>query len=243
MCTRSIRSVLLFFCALLLFACAAVAQTIQDGTIEGTVRDTTGAAIGNASVNVESASLVGGPQAAHTDAGGGYRVVGLPSGTYLVIADARGFGNVRRADINLAPGRSVTVDIVLPVAGFEQRTTVSAEPVAADTRSTSTSIVIGKTMLENLPLQRDVTALINLAPGVKNFAALGGAVLGNPLQIDDMSANHPNVGTPAVFPNLYWVQEAQMIGAGADARYGGYTGMLMNLVTRSETDTFTGMAQ
>jgi hypothetical protein len=243
MCTRSIRSVLLFFCALLLFACAAVAQTIQDGTIEGTVRDTTGAAIGNASVNVESASLVGGPQAAHTDAGGGYRVVGLPSGTYLVIADARGFGNVRRADINLAPGRSVTVDIVLPVAGFEQRTTVSAEPVAADTRSTSTSIVIGKTMLENLPLQRDVTALINLAPGVKNFAALGGAVLGNPLQIDDMSANHPNVGTPAVFPNLYWVQEAQMIGAGADARYGGYTGMLMNLVTRSGTDTFTGMAQ
>src|SRR5690348_12299559 len=104
MCTRSIRSVVLFFCPLLLFACGAIAQTIQDGTIEGTVRDTTGAAIGNASVSVESASLVGGPQAAHTDAAGSYRVVGLPSGTYLVIAGARGFGNVRRANINLAPG-------------------------------------------------------------------------------------------------------------------------------------------
>ena len=227
----------------LVLAIPAAAQTIQDGTIEGAVRDATGAALVHASVTVESASLVGGPQATHTDEDGEYRAVGLPSGAYVVTASAPGFASQSRGGIALAPGRSVTVDMVLSLGRVEQHTDVAAAPVAADTRSTSTSIVIGRTMLENLPLQRDVTNLINLAPGVKNFSALGGATLGNPMQIDDMSANHPNVNTPAMHPNVYWIQEAQMIGAGADARYGGYTGMLMNLVTRSGTDRFSGLGQ
>ena len=228
---------------LLLITTPGHAQTIQDGSIAGVVRDQTGAVVADASIAVASPSLVGGPQSTRTDALGQYRALALPPGTYSVTATANGFAPQTRSDIVLAPGRSITADVVLPLARLEQRTTVAAEPVAADTRSTSTSIVIGRTMLDNLPLQRDVSNLINLAPGVKNFSALGGAVLANPMQIDDMNANHPNVGTPALHPNLYWIQEAQMVGAGADARYGDYTGMLMNLVTRSGTDRFSGLGQ
>lgn len=229
--------------ALFLVTSQAVAQTIQDGIIEGVVRDQTGAAVADASVSVGSASLVGGPRTAQTDKVGQYRVLGLPPGTYAVSAAGTGFARQTRTDLPLPPGRSITVDLVLPIAPVEQRTIVTAEPVAADTRSTSTSIVIDKTMLENLPLDRDVAQLVNLAPGVRNSSALGGATLANPMQIDDMSANDAKDGTPAMHPNLYWIQEAQMIGAGADARYGDYTGMLMNLVTRSGTDHFSGVGQ
>ena len=229
--------------AVLLLSLPAAAQTISDGSIEGTIRDATGSAIVGATVTVESPALVGGPQKTSSQARGAYRVVALPPGTYTVTAVAAGFASATRRDAVLAPGRSLTVDVVLPIAAFEQHTTVAAAPVVADTRSTSTSLVIGRAMLDNLPLDRDVTNLINLAPGVKTFAALGGAVLGNPLQIDDMSGNRPDIGVPVLHPNLYWLQEAQMIGAGADARYGGYTGMLMNVVTRSGTDSFDGMAQ
>ena len=157
--------------AMLLSATPAAAQTIQDGTIAGAVRDSTGAVLVNADVTVASDALVGGPQSTQTDNRGGYRVPGLPPGTYVVTAAASGFTRQSRSGLVLAPGRSLTVDLVLSIGGFVQHADATAETVAADTRSTSTSIVIGRTMLENLPLQRDVANLINLAPGVKNSAA------------------------------------------------------------------------
>lgn len=231
------------FVAVLMAAPGATAQTTQDGTIAGAVRDATGAALVKADVTVEGAALIGGAQSTQTDSRGEYRVPGLPPGPYVVTATSQGFAPQTRAGLVLAPGRSLTVDVVLTVGPISQRTDVAATSVAADTRSTSTSIVIGQRMLENLPLQRDVRSLINLAPGVKNSAALGGAVLGNPMQIDDMNANRANIGAPSLRPNLYWIDAAQMIGAGGDARYGDYTGMQMNLLTRSGTDTFAGMGQ
>jgi hypothetical protein len=239
----SLRPILLLCAAVLLVGCPIAAQTIQDGTIEGMVRDTTGAALPNSDVIVESTALVGGPKTAHTDERGVYRALALPPGTYVVTAKAAGFAPQTRSGLALAPGRSLTVDLTLAVGSVEQQIQVDAEPVAADTRSTSASIVLGRTLLENLPLDRDVTNLVNLAPGVKSLVALGGAAFANPLQIDGMSGNRPDVNVPVLHPNLYWIDEAQMVGAGADARYGGYTGMLMNLVTRSGTDKFDGMGQ
>lgn len=243
MCKSNARTLCRVVPLILLCAAAAEAQTLGDGLIEGTVRDATGSVVSNANVSVSSGSLIGGPQLTRTNTSGVYRVLALPPATYEVAVQADGFSPQRRTGLVLAPGRALTADVVLIVAPLQQQTEVVAEPVAADIRSTSISLVLGQTMLENLPLTRDASSLINLAPGVKDFAALGGAVLGNPMQIDGMNANEANTRTPAIHPNLYWISQAQMVGAGADARYGDYTGLSMNLVTRSGTDTVSGLGQ
>src|SRR5205823_9568445 len=98
-CARS-----LFVCALLLLcACSGLsvsAQTIV-GRISGTVKDTSGAIIPNATITVTNVAnnLT---RTVETDAAGFYTVTNLPVGTYTVAAERQGFKKITQADVALA---------------------------------------------------------------------------------------------------------------------------------------------
>lgn len=220
---------------------AASAQRGQDAGLVGTLRDTSGAVLTGATVAVSSPQLIGQPQAAKTDASGTYRFPFLPPGVYEIVADQTGFKRARRAGITLLPGLTFTVDFQMDVAAVTESVRVTAPPPVVDVRTSASSVLIDRKLLENLPLSRTVSDSVNLAPGVIRDVAFGGSVRSNPLSMDGTNGNEPGWGTPTVSPNLNWIEELQVVSLGADAQYGEYTGALANAITRSGSNRFSGL--
>ena len=87
---RTLRfSLFLAGLVIVLFAAQARAQ-YEDGSLLGTIRDTTGAVVGNAAITITN-DATGIVTAVHTDAAGNYLVQSLRVGVYTIHAQAAGF--------------------------------------------------------------------------------------------------------------------------------------------------------
>src|SRR5262249_27043788 len=161
-------------------------------------------------------------------------------GQYEIVAERRGFALAGRYAVDLPPGATLTVDVVLRVANVVEDVFVQQPSPIVDVRTSSGQVLIERNLIENLPLGRAVSEAVNLAAGVIRDVAFGGSLKANPLSIDSTSGNEPGWGTPTVLgPNVNWIEELQIVGVGADARYGEYTGALENAITRSGSNAFS----
>jgi len=88
-----------------------------------------------------------------TDAQGAYAFRSLPSGNYLIEADASGFKPSISMEIRVAAGQSVTLDIALTLAGIAQSVTVSAGTVENAYRVDNVQAggPLGATPIQNIP--------------------------------------------------------------------------------------------
>jgi hypothetical protein len=239
---RALRPVACIALFLALVRPSALAQRGQDAGLVGTVRDTSGAVIAGGVVRVTSAQLLGGSQQTKADEKGVYRFLILPPGEYEIVAERTGFELAGRYALDLPPGATLTVDVVLRVANVVEDVFVQQPSPIVDVRTSSGQVLIERNLIENLPLGRAVSEAVNLAPGVIRDVAFGGSLKANPLSIDGTSGNEPGWGTPTVLgPNVNWIEELQIVGVGADARYGEYTGALENAITRSGSNAFSGL--
>ena len=219
----------------------ALAQRGQDAALVGTVRDRSGAGLTGARVTASSSRLLGGSLSAAADERGEYRLPLLPPGEYRIVAEHDGFKTVKQESVTLVPGLTFTVDFVLDAAAPDQTVLVEGAPPVVDVRSSAAPVSIDRTLLENLPLAKVVGDAVNLAPGVIRDVGFGGSVRSNPLSLDGASGNEPSWGTPTLKPNLDWIDELQIVSVGADARYGEFTGVRENAITRSGSNTFSGL--
>ena len=100
-----------------LFAGSVFAQTSTTGSIEGSVTDSTGAAVPGVSVRVTSPNLIS-AQTATTDESGRYRILNLPPGKYTVTSRSdKGFAKFEKTDVEVNLSRSSSVEIQLQPAG------------------------------------------------------------------------------------------------------------------------------
>src|SRR5258708_6304893 len=166
---RTISSRYFQICALLLLAiCGSYsvnAQTIF-GRISGTVRDSSGGSVPNASVTVsnEATNLT---RTATTDESGFYTVTNLPVGTYRLSVEQKGFkkavvgGSVLNADERL------TVDAVLEPGDISENVEVtSAVGESVNTTSGEVARVVDRRQVQNLALNgRNYMQLVTLIPG------------------------------------------------------------------------------
>lgn len=233
------KHVMTFICALLVGR-AAFAQQGQEALLTGTVRDGSGAVIMNAMVTVLGRTLPGGQRRVETDASGLYRLPLLPPGSYQLVADVGGFARESR-QIELLPGLTFTVDLVVRPLSVNETATAEADTPLLDVRTSSAPAFIDRRLLENLPLSRTLSSAVNLAPGVVQDVAFGGTFLANGITIDGTKGNEPGFGQPFVYPNTNWIQELQIVSVGADARYGEFTGAIQNAITRSGSNAFHGL--
>src|SRR3954452_11646251 len=100
------------------FATGSYAQETR-GSIEGVVKDASGAVLPGATVEARSPSLVG-VQSTSSDANGVYRFPALAPGLYEVTATLQGFNSKKVADIQVNLGQTLKVDFALPVAGLSE---------------------------------------------------------------------------------------------------------------------------
>src|ERR1700730_7311244 len=106
---------LALMCGLLGVAAPLLAQAVQTATLTGTIKDGTGSVLPGVTVSVSSPGQVGGVQTSITDAEGIYRFPALHPGVYEMEATLAGFKTVRRSELRLPLGTTVTIDVSLPI--------------------------------------------------------------------------------------------------------------------------------
>src|SRR5262249_57150174 len=112
---------------LLAAAVPAMAQSqAVNGSIEGLVRDGTGAPVPGVAVTVTNADT-GEQRFLTADEGGRYRAVLLSLGTYRVKAELKGFKTIERTGITLRAGQTAVIDVTMEVGGVEEVVSVSGE--------------------------------------------------------------------------------------------------------------------
>lgn len=234
---------------LLFFSGQAFAQSGSTGAIEGKVFDEEGSPLPGAEVKLSSPDMIGGTQIKLTTTVGKFRFVAVPRGTYAVEASLPGFTVTKRENIRLFVRQTITIDLILKIGTLEEEVTVIGTAPLIDVKDS----MINATNLDRQMLQtvgsemrfKDTSLLINFAPGVQDRSAMGAAEnVSNQWQIDGQSLLS-YVGSGAYWnaPDINIIEEVQISGSGSNAEYGGFTGALLNMITKSGGNTFDGMVE
>jgi hypothetical protein len=252
MTRRMLESVLVVL-LLLGLAAPVAAQSTVSGSIQGTVRDAQGSVLPGVTVTATSDVLVAGKTATVTDARGVYRFPSLPVGLYAIQAELAGFATVRQENIRVNAARAFGLDITLPEAKVAEAVTVSAEAPVVSVVSNTVTSSFDTGFLDRQPLPRNYYSLLAAAPGVtlditssagSSMMAYGGTSQSqNAYTLDGVNVADPNSGEYWLLPSIQWMQEIQIGGLGANAEYGGYTGGIINGVTKSGGNEFHGAVE
>ncbi len=254
------RKLSLFLCGLFLFAASAFAQSqATTGNIEGRVVDPNGAAVPNVTVNAKSQDT-GLEKNAVTSDDGTYKIILLPPGVYTVTTTAgQGFGESKYENIRVTVGAQNALEITVSASGSVNVVDVNAEGQGIETTRTSISSTVDETRVTNLPTNgRNFLDFVTLTPGIVRDPTRSGdlAVGGqkgtlNSLQIDGTSSDNTFFGqssgrvgsgrAPSQF-SIDTVKEFQVNQNGFSAEFGRAAGAVVNVVTKSGTNRFTGAA-
>ncbi len=221
--------------------------------------DGTGAAVAGAAVKMlETQRNIG--HMATTDEQGQYLLPGLPVGSYQLEVKKDGFKTYSQTAIVLHVDDHVTLNAVLVVGSLSETVEVKAAAALIQTENASVSNVVDSQRISELPLNgRYVTQLVLIsgasmsAPGgdetgSKNFyssvtiSVAGGQANGTNYLLDggDNNDTFSNVNLPFPFPDA--LQEFSVETSSLPARNGLHPGGVVNLVTKSGTNSFHGSA-
>jgi hypothetical protein len=172
----------IFFIVMFVLASLGVAGAQQTlGTINGTVFDTSGAAVPNATVTVADPDI-GVTRTTTANKSGFYQVFNLPPGTYKVTAEHGGFEKTELLGIAVTEAQATTANIKVKVGEVSEAVEVEANPILNATDATN-GYTLSTAQIQMTPLATgSFTQLAVLAPGV-NAELLSGldtnAGLGN----------------------------------------------------------------
>jgi hypothetical protein len=224
------------------------------GTLTGTVKDQSGAALPGVTVEAASPALIEKTRTAVTDSAGLYRIPGLNPGTYSLTFKLSGFNVVKREDIELSGTTTLTIPIELRVGAVQETVTVSGETPVVDLQNTQKETVLSNEVVKAIPGNRSVGTLLNAVPGlVVNdgalaasptmtfFAARGGPINEGRMTINGMTIAAPfnGGGVSTYILDSVNVDEISVAIAGGlgETDIGG---PVMNLVPRSGGNAFRG---
>ena len=238
----------------------ANAQTSPVGaTLEGTVTDSSGALIPQATITLRN-TLTNQSRTVTTDDRGFFRAAALPVGTYEVRLEHAGLARYLNPGVILSLGETAHLDIALSPASASEQVTVSAQPSAIDTSQTSVVSSVDQERIEELPVRsRDYLDFVLLAPGVSSsprasavsgltpqtgsgFTFGGLRPQSNNVSIDGLDNNDEYTGSSRTELSPEIVREFQVVNTGLSAESGGASGGSINVVTRSGTNTVHGDA-
>jgi hypothetical protein len=238
------------------FCGAAWAQTT--GSITGTVKDPSGAAVAGASVVVTSPER-GITRQMATNSTGEYNQSALPAGSYDIIVTATGFKKYQAKGVKLDVAEKARVDVALEVGSISTEVIVQGENVArVETQSSDLSGTVTGKEITQLELNgRNFTTLVSLVPGVSNqtnmdepqvgingsvsFSMNGGRVEYNNWELDggDNMDNGSN-GTLNVYPSVDAIAEFKVLTSNYGAQFGRNGSGTVEVETKGGTKAFHG---
>lgn len=223
-----------------------VAAQEQTGQLQGTVKDSSGAVLPGVTVEITSVSEGTVTATVVTDANGVFRVPGLRPGKYEVLARLQGFTPAKVENIDLRLGQVLTVDLALAVGGVAETVSVTAESPIIDTRGSARSTILTAETIQKLPRGRDFTSVITQAPGANHEPKSGGISVDgssaseNRYIIDGAETTNLQNGLSGKALVTDFLEQVQVKSSGYDAEFGGSTGAVINVVTKSGSNRFRG---
>jgi outer membrane receptor for ferrienterochelin and colicin len=228
-----------------LLAVGVQAQTTPTGTITGSVKDASGGVLPGVTVTVASPSLQG-TRSATTSANGDYIIPFLPAGEYTVRFEMSGFQKLERKGLRLQLAESTTLDAQLSLSTVTEELTVTAESPADFTQAAAVASSYKQDLIEKLPLARTLASAVLLAPGTNDNGPNTGIMISGALSYENLFlvngvvVNETLRGQPR---NLYIedsIEETKTITGNISAEYGRLSGGVVNMLTKSGGNDFTG---
>jgi hypothetical protein len=255
-----VRLAVIFGCvALLLFPTQGNSQIAGTGNIQGTVTDTTGAVVPQASVTLtdESTRVA---RKTTSDNAGVYVFPGVPISKFDIIVTAPGFKTYEQKGIVLEVGSSIAINASLSVGTAEMKVEVQSEGLQLQTEDATFKQTIDQEAVTEMPLNgRHMTDLISLSGGSNiapagdftgskysyqtisiSIAGGGGNTTLWRLDGGDNQDYMGNGNLPYPFPDA--VSEFSVESTDLGAQDGGHVGGMVNVVTKSGTDKYHGEA-
>jgi len=229
--------------ALLLATASGLHAQTPTGSITGRVTDATSLPVPGATVTITSPNLQG-TRTAVTSANGDYIFPSLPPGPYTVTVELSGFATTK-VTRDVGAGQPVQVEVTLRQAALSEVVTVTAR-ADAFTNTSQASTNIQQELLQTLPTARTLLSAVNLSPaahatGPNNAVTIGGAMSADNLFMLDGVQIQDNIrGTPFSLFIEDAIQETTVSTSGISAEYGRFTGGVVNAITRSGGDSFSG---
>lgn len=236
--------------AMLALAIMGFAQT---GSITGTVTDKTGAVVEDADVNIVNLDT-GVVHAFKTGSSGAYSVTDLPVGRYSIEIKKSGFKVFRVDEVVLTVAQVLTANTQLvPGAVTEEVQVNGSEIPPVDLETAQVSNLVDSRQMQDLPLiTRDPYSLVLLSPGTSQTnTGLGGFTVNGSRErnnnflldgVDNNDTSVPGIPDGILGANPDSTEEFRVITNNFNAEYGRNTGAIIDVVTKSGTNTFHGEA-
>jgi len=232
---------------MLLCATLALAQT---GSIQGTVTDSAGAVVSGAEITVRNLGS-NAVRTATSSGTGAYSVPSLPPAAYDITVKMASFKTFHASDVQLTVAQVLSVNVELEPGAVTEEVQVRADQIPdVDLETSQVSNLVDERVIKDLPLiTRNPYELVLLSPGTSQTNALGGISVNgarernNNFLLDGVDNNDTSVpggvgGVLSADPES--TQEFRVITNNFNAEYGRNTGAIIDVVTKSGTNTFHG---
>ena len=185
---------------------------------------------------------------ATTDGAGRFRFATLAPGVYDITATLPGFRAARFEHVEILLGQIKQLDFTLLLGTVTETVNASSTPPLLDVKQSARGSSLRQDELAYLPRGRDYASVVQLFPGTNLEPKLGGisvdgsSAAENRFLIDGVDTTHAVSGLQGQSLNLANVEEVQIKSSGYAAEYGGSTGGIISVLTKSGTNAWHGDA-
>ena len=240
---KSFRVALALTVVLALLGGSVWAQSLT-GSLRGTARLDDGSAVPGVLVTASSSAMQGQRTTTTSDTGQ-WILRNLPPGNYTVTFELEGMATVQ-SSAAVSLGQDTPLSVEMQVKAQEETIIVTGE-LQSVLASSEVSTTYDFETVNNLPIQRTPAAIAALAPGLTTNTPNGGQVTisggfayDNVFLIDGVDANDNLFGSS----NPVFIEDAiadlQVLTSGISAEYGRFTGGVVNVITKSGGNDFSG---
>ncbi|MEO8258538.1 MAG: TonB-dependent receptor [Acidobacteriota bacterium] len=229
--------------AVVLLSAGPASGQATTGTITGRALDGQGQPLPGVTVTATSPNLQG-TRTATTGTQGDYIFAVLPPGTYTVSFELPGFDRQKRS-VALAPTQVYPLDIAMGLPSLDVVVNVvGAASVLVQTAQVATNL--SQVLIAALPTNRDINAALLLAPSVHatgpggSYSISGGMTFENRFLLNGVTINENLRGQPYDLYIEDAIQETTVASAGISAEFGHFGGGVVNVITKSGGDRFSG---
>lgn len=221
-----------------------VAAQTTTGTIRGHVSDNQDLGVPGVTVSATSPNLQG-QRVTVTSENGDYVLTGLPSGAYTLTFELSGFETVQRA-VTVAPTQDVPLNVQMGLATVTESVTVVGRAAEVLTQTAQVATNVSRELVNTLPTNRDINAYLLLAPAVHatgpngNYSIAGSVSFENLFLVNGVTVNENLRGQANDLYIEDAIQETTISTAGVSAEYGRFGGGVVNVVTKSGGNQFSG---
>ena len=247
---KHITRIFIVFFLVCVLASVGFAQGRQTGNIAGTVIDNEKNPLPGATVTLSGPALLG-FKSYVTSESGKFRFPALsPGKDYVVKVEMPGFKTMTRPGLIVNVGRTAEIEIEMIITTIAEEVTVTASSPVVDLESSKINVNYSAAFIASIPMNRDLYDIQNSIPGAisegrqyrRTSSILGGTVRSVLYQLDGVPMNDPATFYSMANINVDVYEEIEFGISGHQADTGQTDSTVINIVTKTGGNKFSGMA-